>query len=357
MGRFLVALLDREGRQAVITPAMHDDLYRVHHEDAPYGAAHGLVFDLLRLPSGVRAHHGGESAGYSCYLALAPSDGMGLFYCYTGVKPLRFTPAEKWPPDRWAVREALSKPLGFGDSRGADEHAANWRDSWNEYLGSYLSVFRHHHGVGRLRSMIHPRVLRVERGTRGLLIDGIDGLDEIAPGAFGAPGLGDSFAFYREPRTGRLVLSRAAGFSAYEKPSLRDDPRLIVPLLTALLVLAASGLAFPVWRLKGHALARSAALGFAVTAIGSVGVLFGAHAFGDPYAQGIAWPILCVRAGAFLVIPLAVLLALALSRLRRHDLRGRARLARVHLIALFVAAWVAIPVLIDVGLIGVSPLR
>jgi hypothetical protein len=284
---------------------------------------------------------------------------MGLFYCFTAPKPLRFTPAEKRPPDRGAVRAVMSSPLGFGDSRGAapDEHAAVWRESWSEYLGSYISVYRHHHGIGRLRSIINARLLRVERGTRGLRIDGIDGLVEIAPGAFGAPGLGDSFAFYRDPQTGRMVLSRAAGFSDYEKPPLLEDPRWIVPLLAALLVLAASGLAFPAWRLAGHALARSAALGFAVTAIGSVGVLFGAHAFGDPYFQGIAWPILCVRAGAFLVMPLAVLLTLALSRLRRRDLRGRARLARVHLSALFFAAWIAIPVLIDVGLIGFSPLR
>jgi len=358
MERLLLALLDREAPQPVVTPQVREDLFRVHQEDAPYGAAHGLAFDLQRLASTVFVQHGGESAAFSCFLGLLPSESMGFFYCYTDPRPVRATPPAKRAPDRRTVQERMkaaigveSRPLATAAGPGA------WQDAWDRYLGAYLSIFRTYHGIGQLRSILHPQFLRVERGTRGLRIDGAEGFVEIAPGAFGIPGGAESFAFFPDPLSGRMALSRTAGFSAYEKPALGEDPRLLLPLLTGVLLLAASGFAFPVWPLRSHALARAAAMGFAATMVGGVAILYGTRAFGPSYYRGIAWPVLSVRLCAFLTIPLAVLLSASVIRLWSSDLRGRAALGRAHLAALAIGAWATVLLLIHVGLIGLSAPR
>jgi hypothetical protein len=303
------------------------------------------------------------AGGYS-FLALVPQEGLGLFYWSADVQPMRGTPADKTPPDQFDIKWAMTRPLGFGEPLfDVPANAPAWRDSWSPYLGRYLSLYRGHFGLARLRSILHPQTMRVKRGERGLRIEGVDGffrgaegLVEVAPAVFSAPGMADSFVFAPDPATARMTISHAAGFVTYEKPAPLDDPHLLLPLLAALIALAASGFVLPFWRLP-DALPSIAAIGLATIVTAGVGFLYGAHAFGDRYFRGIAWPIDTVRVCGFFIIPLAILLTVSLRRAWPRELRGRAALGRVHLFCLAMGAWVLVSVLIDVGLIGFSPPR
>lgn len=356
MERLLLALLDREGRSPVVTRAVQDDLMRVHQADGEYGAAHGLVLDMFRFGGRRVLHHGGLSRDLACYLAIAPADRAGLFYCQSDPRPRRDTPAALRPPDRLTVRAAMTGPLGLGlDDTPAADAAAPWNDAWAQYVGDYLSTYRGYHGIMRLRSLMHPQRIAVTRSARGLRVGDLDGLGEIAPGVFSAPGLRDAIAFHRDGRTGRMMFSRASGFSTYERPPLEDDARIFLPMLAASLLLAASGLAFvlPRWRIEGQRHARAAATAFATIMLSGTGILYGFHAFGDRYAFGIAWPILSVRALGFLTVPAAIALSVLAWRALRLSRRG---LPRLHLGLLAVTAWVVVALLVNFGLIGFSPL-
>jgi hypothetical protein len=361
--RLMLALLDPAGGQGVITPAVQDDVFRTHEADGEFGAAHALVFELFRHRGRSVLQHGGISKNVSCYLALARELRAGLFYCHTDPKASRGAPAGARGPGRDAVRDAMSEMLRMGVTGAAAEAPppAAWKDSWGDYVGGYLSVYRGYEGVLRLRSLLHADRVRVSRGARGLRVGDRDGLEEIAPGVFGAPDYEDTIAFHRDPRTGRMMFSRATGFNTYEQPPFLDDARIFLPLLAAAFFVAASGLAFalPRWKAVGSRHARAAAVAFAAVMVTGTGILYGFHALGEPYSVGTAWPILTVRVLGFLTVPAAALLsALAWRTFRRArgPVSRPCRLARLHLAALAVTAWTTVAVLVDFGLIGFSRL-
>jgi CubicO group peptidase (beta-lactamase class C family) len=357
MAKLMMALLD-PGSTTGISPAVQHDLFQVQHEDAPRGSAHGLVFDVLRVGWRSVIHHGGVGMGYASLLALVPSERAGIYYYFTGVKPVAGTPRDKQPPDAVDLYTRVLTALSRGD--GPDPLAAiagdaspAWRPAWKAYLGEYVSLFRHQRGIGRLRSMLHPSMLRVERGETGLKIAGIDGMKEIAPGQFGAPGVAGTFAFVTDPYSGHQMLSWSTTSSTFERPALADNPRVVLGLLAALVAVAATGLLFPFGPGRSASrLARSAAWLFGLTMLAIPLVLFEAHAFGDRYYLGIAWPLDVARGCAWLTLPIAATLVASAFTARPPGAASSGRACRLHLVTLAACACLAVVPLINVGLLG-----
>ena len=358
IAKLMVALLDHEGTIG-LSPAVRDDLFQVQHENAPYGSAHGLAFDVLRRGSRAIVHHGGAGPGYTSLLALAPSDQAGIYYCFTNVEPVWGTPRDKLPPDAMNLYRKVLTAFAYGDgpdplSAPAGDASPTWQPAWGAWLGEYISVNRHYRGIGRLRTLLHPGMtIPVERGATGLKIAGIDGMRALAPGAFGAPGFAETFAFVTDPYSGHAILSPSMTSSVFERPGMADRPHLVVRLLAALLAVAATGLLFPLWPGQvGGKLARPAAALFGMAMLGIPLVLFGTHAFGERYYLGIAWPLNVARACAFLTVPIAAALVSSTVAAPSPGAVRSARLARLHLIVLTICACLTVPMLVHVGLIG-----
>ena len=360
MGRYLMALLDRSDRQHAVTPAMQDDMFRMHHQVLPGGVGYGLVFEVSRVGSRVLIYHRGGGNGMVCNLAMVPAESAGLFECIAFTPPARGFAAAGVPPlDPAEVDEAVFAALAAGGAdaprirAGSEATSPSWRPSWRAYLGEYVWTERHHFGFGQLSSILHPNAVRVERGKTGLKIGTIDGLTEISPGRFGAPSTVETFSFFEEPRIGRMILSRSMNATSFELPGLLDAPRFMSRVLAALIVIAATGLLWPLWpRARGAPAARVAAVLFAVCMLGGTAVLFGFHTLGDRYFVGVGWTIILIRICGFLIIPIAAVLAVTALTLRRVHLTDAALIARAHLGILAVGAWVAVGALFDVGVIG-----
>jgi CubicO group peptidase (beta-lactamase class C family) len=359
MGRYLMALLDRSGRQHAITPAMQDDMFKLHHAVIPGGVGYGLVFEVSRVRSRLLIYHRGGGNGMVCNLAMVPSESAGLFECIASTPPVGGFAATVQPLDPAEVDEAVFAALAAGAAddpqirAGSEASRPSWQPSWSAYLGDYVWTERHHFGFGRLSSILHPNAVRVERGKGGLKIGTIDGLTEISPGRFGAPSTVETFSFFEEPSIGRMILSRSMNATSFELPGPLDAPRVMSRVLAALLAIAATGLLWPLWpSARGAPAARAAAVLLAVCMLGGTAVLFGFHTLGDRYFVGVGWPIVFIRTCGFLIIPIAGVLAVTALTLCRARLAGTAALARVHLGILAAAAWVAVGALIDVGVIG-----
>jgi hypothetical protein len=360
MARYLMALLDRAGRQHAITPEIQDDLFRVHHQVVPGGVGYGLVFEVSKVGSRVLNYHRGGGSGIICNLAMVPAERAGLFECIANAPPTGiFAPAVQ-PLDPAEMDEAVFEALAVGavdtpqnPGTGSEATRPSWKPTWSAYLGDYVWTERHHFGFGRLSSILHPYAVRVERGTTGLKIAAIDGLTEISPGRFGAPGRVETFSFFVDPGIGHMILSRSMNATSFELPALRDAPRFMSGVLKALIVIAATSLLWPLWPgARAAPVARAATVLFGVCMLGGTAVLFGFHTLGNSYFVGVEWPILLIRTCGFLIIPIACVLAATALTLRRAHLAGAAVMARVHLGILALAAWLAVLALINVGVIG-----
>jgi CubicO group peptidase (beta-lactamase class C family) len=360
MGRFMLALLDRSGAQSVITAAMQDEMFQVQFRQTPMGGAHSMAFELGRAGNRSLVYHSGEQASTFCQVLLMPSDRAGLFYCLGNTPPVAGLPADRQPLSPLEVSRSLFKVLDPAAdlvtvARAPGTLPAAWNPSWNAYLGDFIFTGRQHFGIGRLRWILHPNpLLHVVHGSRGLEIDGTGDLTEVSHGVFQSAASGEYFSFFQDPRTGHFMFNRSAEANAvYEKPGPGENPRLMVALLAAVIALAATGVFWRLWPGTGGAtLARAGTLLFGISMIGAT-LSFGAHPFGDLYYRGIGWPILIMRIFGFLVIPAALALTTSVLGLwRGAGSYGVGILGRLHLLILALAAYLAVAVLVDVGVIG-----
>jgi CubicO group peptidase (beta-lactamase class C family) len=360
MGRFMLALLDRSGTQNVITAAMQDEMFQVQFRQTPMGGAHSMAFELGRAGKRSLVYHSGEQGGTFCQVLLMPNDRAGLFYCLANTPPVAGLPADRQPLSPLDVSRSLFQVLDPARDSATVAGAPStsqgaWDPSWNAYLGDFIFTGRQHFGIGRLRWVLHPNpLLHVVHGRRGLEIDGTGDLTEVSHGVFQAAATGEYFSFFQDPHTGHFMFNRSAEANAvYEKPSPGENPRLMVTLLAAVIALAATGVFWRLWPGTGGAtMARAATLLFAVCIVGAT-LSFGAHPFGDLYYRGIGWPILVMRIFGFLVIPAALALtASVLSLWRRAGPYGVGTLGRLHLLILALAAYLAVGILVDLGVIG-----
>jgi CubicO group peptidase (beta-lactamase class C family) len=345
MGRFMVAL----------TRGNFDDLFRVQQPIGASSIAYGIVFELTRIRGRTIAYHRGGSNGTDCLLALVPAERAGVFECETSAKPLRGTAASLQPLAHdvfdLAVFDSLA-PAASAVLPAPGAKPPSWNPSSSVYPGDYVLTSRHHFGIGRLRSLLHPLVVRVRRGKNGLQVDDVDGLQELSPGNFGAPGAVETFTFLKNPVGDGMLLIRSLDATALERPRLRDDPRIMDSLLAALVCIASTGLIAPFWpRLGADRPARAAAVTFASCMLGGAFVLYGFHAFGSRYMVGVEWPLAFMRACGFLTIPVACVLMLYALTLRP-SAGPAATIARLHLALLAVTAVVGVGILVSVGVIG-----
>jgi CubicO group peptidase (beta-lactamase class C family) len=364
MGRYMLALLareplDRDAAQAPITAAMQDDMFRVQHQQTPMGGAHALLFEVGGTGSEGIVYHTGENEGTWCDLVLLPRDHAGLFFCLAGTPPGAGLPPDKQPILPAAVTRTLFETLGSqGNARPAAGGPAagkiGWKAAWDAYLGVFVVTQRQHFGIGRLRSILHPpQIVRVEHGSNGLKIDGIDGLTELPHGVFQSPDGSEYFSFFNDPRSGHIMFNRSNEANAvYELPSAGENPPLVIRLLLLVIAIAATGVLWPLWRsARGARWAGAAAVMFGLSMVGGA-LTLGLHPFGDRYFFGIGWPILVMRICGFLVIPAALVLAVTAIGAWRTGSSGIATIARLHLLLLALGALLAVCVLIDVGVIG-----
>lgn len=363
MSRFLKALLGGGANPAVITPTMRRLLFTVHQSNGPRGSGHGLLFDVLPTDAGPLFNHGGKGEGLNCLLTVDPLRGLGLFYCYGHVQTrLDFDPA-LYPPEFERIKDPLVGPQAACRAAASppcsaatppDSAQDGWHDDWDRLLGLYVSYGRHHHGPSRLRTIIHPTRLRVERDGDALKIDGVGGYREVAPGDFAHPARLETYSFTTDPESGDTVLSASGRPSAYARPEVIDDPRIVPRLLALTVLIAMSGglvVLLPPYRLRWPA--RLIAAGHVALVTGGTGVLFGLHALGEPYFAGIAWPLELVRALALACLPMTLLLV---SKCRPEPAKsGRTwaeRLAAGHLVMVKTSAVVMVSVLMAVEMIG-----
>lgn len=358
MEKFLVALLGPAENQTVITQAMRDLMLQVLQANGEHGSAHGLLWDALRTGSKTLFVHGGVGPGMRCMMALDLSRSAGFFYCYGdahsrfGLNPL---------PTFEEVSDQMLKPFiacSPDQPPGCTQYPApGWKDSWNQYLGSYVSFARHRHGFSKLRTMIHPTVVKVERGTNALRLDGNDGFLEISPGVFGNPTHLETFSFIKDAATNKLLLSVSDRPSVYERPNLGEDPRVLPWLLAVLVVFALSGFLITILPTYGISpRVRLASAAYAVLVGSAVGVMFGLRAFGGRYFDGIAWPLEVVRTCAFLALPACAWLALATLRPNGPVSAWSARVGQWHLRVVFISSILMVLVLLSVHLMSFSPI-
>jgi CubicO group peptidase (beta-lactamase class C family) len=359
MEKFMVALLGPAENQTVITQPMRDLMFQVLQANGEQGSAHGLIWDALRAGSRTLFVHGGVGPGMRCMMALDLSRSAGIFYCYGDVRG-RF--GQSALPSFEEVSDQMLKPFiacSPDESPGCTQYPApGWKDSWNQYLGLYVSYSRHRHGFSKLRTMIHPTVVKVEKGTDALRLDGSDGFLEISPGVFGNPTHLETFSFIKDSATNKLLLSVSDRPSVYERPNLGEDPRVIPWVLAVLVLIALSGLLLALLPSYGMSpRARLAAAAYALVVGGAVCILFGLRAFGARYFDGIAWPLNIVRVCTFLTIPACAWLALATLRTGVQPVSSwSARLGQLHLRVVFVSSILLILVLFSVQLMSFGPI-
>jgi hypothetical protein len=292
-------------------------------------------------------------------MALDLSRSAGFFYCYGDVRG-RF--GQSTLPSFEEVSDQMLKPFiacSPDEPPGCTQYPApGWKDSWNQYLGLYVSYSRHRHGVSKLRTMIHPTLVKVEKGTDALRLDGSDGFLEISPGVFGNPTHLETFSFIKDAATNKLLLSVSDRPSVYERPNVGEDPRVIPRMLAVLVVIALSGVLLVLLPTYGiGSRVRLAAAAYALIVGGAVCVLFGLRAYGASYFDGIAWPLNVVRVCAFLTIPACAWLALVTWRSRTQPVSSwSARLGQMHLRLVFISSILMVVVLISVQLMSLGPI-
>jgi CubicO group peptidase (beta-lactamase class C family) len=361
MGKFLVALLGAPGSQTVITQPMRDLMFQVLQANGEHGSAHGLIWDALRTGSTTLYVHGGVGPGTRCMMALDLSRGAGFFYCYGDVRG-RFGQGTTDIPSFEEVSDQMLAPFlacSPDEPPGCTHYPSpEWKDSWDQYLGVYVSYSHHRHGISRLRTLIHPTVLKVERAANTLRLDGNDGFVEISPGVFGKSGDMETFSFIKDAATNKILLSVSDRPSVYEQPSLGDDPRVIPRVLAVLVAVAISGVLIVVLPTYGISPRVRLAAGFyAVVVVGAACILFGLRSFGARYFAGIGWPLNVVRVCAFLTIPACAWLALVAFRPGSPRISSwTASLGRVHLRVLFVSSILMVLVLLAVQLLSFTPI-
>ena len=209
MARLVSALVGPADDQTVITQPMRDLMFGVLQSNGPYGSAHGLLFDALRSGPTRLFVHGGVGPGQRCMLGLDVRRHAGLFYCYGDVRSRFDRNPAAFPPAFEDITDQMLKP--FVECRPEETPdcvrypPAAWHDAWNRYLGLYVNVARHHHGFSRLRTVIHPTLVRISRDADALRLDDKSGFVEIAPGVFGNPKYLETVSFIRcaRPRKNR----------------------------------------------------------------------------------------------------------------------------------------------------------
>jgi len=362
MAKFMIALLGPADGQSAITPQMRADLFRPRQRNGPASSpsGHGLVFEVVQVGSrSLVLHRGGGPV--HCTLALMPWTAAGVFYCLTAVPPRGPSNADQMPLDRFSVDRALLDVVARGAASdkqplAVPQGSSRWDPKWEAYTGDYLSTQRHHFGIGRLLSMLHPSELHVGRGDRGLIVDGIDNLIEVSAGEFESPGGGERFAFFTDQATGRRMLAGSLYSNPSESASWLDRPRVALGILAGVMAISATGLPWLVSRRRfraGGTIERFAILCLPVCLFAIPVVIHELRIFGDHYFVGDVWPVVVLRVLAFAIIPPAVLLTImSLRNWQRKEPGFVPALFRAHVCALAVTAWVAVAALINLGLIG-----
>jgi hypothetical protein len=336
-------------------------IFQVLQTNGERGAAHGLIFDAVRQPGKTLFTHGGVGPGINCMMDLDIGAEAGVFFCYANVR-VRFddNPADS-PPAFEDIGGRMLKPFTACAADTGDDcthyPAPAWKNAWNAYLGDYVDSARHHHGFSRLRTLLHPTFLRIEREGQSLKLDGHAGVVEISPGSFGSPSYTETFSFIKDPATGKLFLSTSDRPSAYERPSLLEKRNFLPRLLAVLVATALSGGLFALPTKYGiNARARLAAVGYAAVVACSIASLFGLRAFGASYFEGISWPLQIIRVCGFLTIPASVVLIYQVHDIDRRPLTGIARIGRLHLNVICLSAVVMTLTLLACNLISFSPI-
>ncbi len=352
------ALLGSNANQDIITQPMRDLMFQILQANGDYGSGHGLLFDALRSGPTRLFVHGGVGPGIRCMLALDVRRGAGMFYCYGDARSRLDHDPTLFPPAFEQITDQMLKP--FIECRPAETPdcvrypPAAWHEDWNRYLGLYVDVARHHRGFSRLRTLIHATTVNVARAAGTLRLDDKPGFVEIAPGVFGNPRYLETLSFIDDPVTGKFVLSVSDRPSVYERPSLLDDPRVIPPLLAALVVIALSGGLF-VLPIQGIAPgARLAVAAYAAIVGCGIVDMFGLSAFGQRYFAGVEWPLDILRLCAFLTVPACAALLFAAYRANTTASIGAVRWRRLHLNVIAASSLLLVLTLLIVNLIGFS---
>lgn len=374
MAKFVAALVGPAPDQHAITQPMRETMFQILQTNGDGGSAHGLLFDAERIGTKTLYVHGGIGPGIVCMMALAIPRQAGIFYCYGNVIARFNNVAADSPPTYEVVTGDMLKPF-TACAAGIVENCRDypppeWNPAWDAYLGDYVEYSRHHTGFSYFRTLLHPTYVHISKGATALALDGRDGFVEIAPGIFGSPRYPETVGFVRDASTGKTVLSVSNRPSAYERPTLLENPKVLPSLLAVLVLIAVSGgliVLLPRYGISGRA--RLAAFFYcAVVGSGTI-ALFGLRAFGPPYFDGIAWPLNLVRVFAFATIPACVILVYYTVRNDRLTVRNNraahaqsapatriARLGRAHLYILCGSAILMVLTLLTVHLISFSPI-
>jgi CubicO group peptidase (beta-lactamase class C family) len=358
MATFMRALLGAAD-QSVITDSMRQVMFSIYQANGEWGSAHALLFEALRTGPTTIFVHAGTGPGLTCQLALEFIRKAGLFYCYGDLQGRHG--AVPPPPEYEKTKFAMLEPLS-GCSRGRIEKkcphygaSSGWNTGWDSYPGLYIAYARHHHGFSRFRTLLHPIFVTVEKAGNSLRFNGLDGFEQIGPGSFGNPDVLQTFSFISDPKTGATILSASSSSSVYERPDLISDPRILPKILAVLALIAISGgLIVLVPRYGIEVRARAAAATYGVIVAGAIALLFGLHAFGQPYWDGIAWPLDLVRILAWLTLPASIFMIFTAIRLRGQALAGAAKLGRLHFDVVAISSIAMVLCLIAVELISFS---
>lgn len=358
IAKLIVAMMGPDDTRHVVTQPMRQLMFQVLQSNGARGSAHGLLFDAERNGADILYTHGGIGDGIDCMMVLDVARHAGIFYCYASVT-LRFgnNPANSPRPYEEVVGEMTK---GFAScAENMPENcrqypAPAWNDSWNAYLGDYVTLARHHRGFSRLRTLLHPSFLQIERAGQTLKLADHAGFVEIAPGTFVSPLYSETLFFFKDA-AGRQLMSTSDRPSAYERPSVLETRNVMHILLAALLLMALSASLIVVLPNYGVDLrVRLAAAGYAVVVVTGVAALLGLRSFGARYFAGLAWPLNIVRVCAFLTIPACVVLIFNCWRIRHEPLVNIARIGRFHLWGLSVSAVLLVITLMAIDLIGFS---
>jgi CubicO group peptidase (beta-lactamase class C family) len=361
MGRYIAALLDMSNSQSVVTRGMQTDMFATEHSDVAGGASHSLVFEINHFASTTVVKHRGRGSGIGCMLTLVPQERTGIFYCLANALPAApGTPAAKLPLDPDVVDNEL---LGMLSKAANAANAATgagstpsqntgWQDEWNDYLGTFVFRQRHYFGIGRLRSLLHAQVLHIRRSGDSLLVDEIGHLIEKSPDHFEVSNSPETLIFYRQPNSGRLMLSRPLLAFSYDRPGVLEIPSIAIRVMAVFLALAATTLIWPLWLTEGGLLSKLIPPLFGLSTLAIPVVLFGLHAFGTRYFVGVGWPLFIVRVLGFSLIPLSAAMTLVAAQLLRGRNASTTALAKLHIGILAVDSWLSIAFLVYIGVIG-----
>jgi CubicO group peptidase (beta-lactamase class C family) len=356
IGQLMIALVGSGSESAVVTPSMRERIFKVYQSNGAAGSQHGLEFEAMRVGSTLLFNHGGIGTGLDCLLSLEPVQKVGLFYCYGVVKSRPGEGVTPLPRDYELIKSVMLTPIvGHTVEPGKALQAAT-SDRPSEYTGLYISYARHHHGLLRFRSVLYPDTIRVEKSDHSLSFNGVGGFVEVRPGVFANPSFLETFDFTRDPATGAVVLSGSGHPTAYERPGLVDDPAVMPRLLAGLGLISLCGgflVILPGSSIKGSARLSVAAPGTLVVLF--VGVLFGLHAFGRAYFDGLAWPLDILRILAFLMLPASAALIIVASRINRAESEGVGLLGKLHVNLICAASILLVIALLALDLITFDP--